>query len=134
MSMDVRNPYFPNVATTWSRGQRFQEAIQVNGVQVGDSPAALNPSLTSGTVYQNTTNNYQTLYIPLTYSPTSTVSATCAIALGSSSTPPTIFTNVEPAGLTTGRVETVTLRIPPQWYYSVSLANALLGTVIGVQE
>ena len=103
-------------------------------IQIGVVPSSFSPSVTSGTVYQNTTNSYQTLYIPITYNPTSTASATAAVALGSSSSPSTIFTNSEPAGVTTGRVDSITLRVPPQFYYSVTVTNATIGTVNGTQE
>lgn len=103
-------------------------------VKLGGQPVASNPAVASGTVYQNTTNAYQTLYLPITYNPTSTAAATAAVALGTSSTPAVAFTNSEPAGLTTGRVDTITLRVPPQWYWSVTLANATVGTVTQTQE
>ena len=103
-------------------------------VALGAQPQAISGTMASGTVYQNTSNSYQTLYIPITYNPTSTASATAAVALGSSSSPSTIFTNSEPAGVTTGRVDTITLRVPPQFYYSVTVTNATIGTVNGTQE
>lgn len=103
-------------------------------VKLGGQPAASNPAVASGTVYQNTTNAYQTLYLPITYNPTSTAAATAAVALGTSSTPAVTFTNSEPAGLTTGRVDTITLRVPPQWYWSLTLTNATVGTVTQTQE
>ena len=104
------------------------------GVNLGYTPASSNPTITSGTVYQNTTSRYVFLYIPVTYSPTTTAAATAAFALGASSTPATIFTNSEPAGVTTGRVDTLTLSIPPGWYYSVTVTNATIGTPTEVQQ
>ena len=36
----------------------------VNGIVVGQTPSASNPTIASGTVYQNTTYSYQTIDIP----------------------------------------------------------------------
>ena len=103
-------------------------------VQLGAKPVASTPTIASGTVYQNTSSSYQTLYIPITYSPTSTAAATAAVALGTADPPAAAFTNSEPAGVAVGRVDTITLRVPPQWYYSVTVTNATIGTVTQIQE
>ena len=63
----------------------------VNGIVVGQTPSASNPTITSGTVYQNTTNSYQTIDIPC-YASTAGTAGTVAVAYGSSSTPSTIYT------------------------------------------
>lgn len=95
------------------------------------APAASNPSIVSGTVYQNNTAGFITIYVPITYSPTSGAAATCAVALGSISTPSVIYTNSKPAGITAldGDVEIQSLYVPPNWYYSFTVTNATIGTV-----
>ncbi len=105
-----------------------------SGLTVGSLPAESAPAIASATVYQNTSASYQTLYIPITYSPTSTAAATAAVALGTADPPAAAFTNSEPAGVAVGRVDTITLRVPPQWYYSITVTNASIGTVTQIQE
>ena len=104
------------------------------GIEVGLTPVASSPTIASGTIYQNTSASYQTLMIPITYNPTSTAAATCAVALGTSATPATFATETEPATLTAGRVRTFALRVPPQWYYSFTVTDATLGTPFLIQE
>ena len=102
-------------------------------VQMGGQPTAISPTVASGTVYQNTTNSYQTLVIPV-YASTAGTAGSAAIALGISSTPAAWGTQYV-SGSTSSSVPTlITLRIPPQWYYSVTVSGATIGTVNGVQE
>ena len=102
-------------------------------VQMGGQPTAISPTVASGTVYQNTTNSYQTLVIPV-YASTAGTAGSAAIALGTSSTPAAWGTQYV-SGSTSSSVPTlITLRIPPQWYYSVTVSGATIGTVNGVQE
>ena len=84
--------------------------------------------LVSGTVYQNTGNLPVTIVQPVTYSPTSTAAATLAVALGNTSTPPTIDTESIPATAVAGTVRDFVLTVPPGWYYSFTATNATLGT------
>lgn len=99
---------------------------------IGGATATLPASpLVSGTVYQNTGTQPLLIVQPVTYSPTSTAAATCAVALGSTSTPGTVDTESEPAGLTAGTVRAFTLTVPPGWYYSFTTTNATLGTAVG---
>ena len=99
---------------------------------IGGATATMPASpLVSGTVYQNTGTLPLLIVQPVTYSPTGTVAATCAVALGATSTPPTIGTESEPAALTPGTVRNFTLVVPPGWYYSFTTTNATLGTASG---
>lgn len=119
---------------TGSTAQPWVMGANAANVTVGATPASSTPTIASGTVYQNTTGRYLYLYIPVTYNPTASAAATAAFALGASSTPATIFTNSEPAGIAVGRVDTLTLSIPPGWYYSLTVANATIGTPTEVQQ
>lgn len=96
------------------------------------TPAITNPPV-SGTVYQNTTGGPLYIWVPITYNPTAGAAATAAFAFGASSTPLTQFTESEAAGITSGNVKSTFLFIPNNWYYSVTVANAVIGTcaVIG---
>ncbi len=87
--------------------------------------------LVSGTVYQNTGNLSLTIVQPVTYSPTSTAAATLAVALGNTSTPPTIDTESIPATAVAGTVRAFVLTVPPGWYYIFTATNATLGTALG---
>ncbi len=87
----------------------------------------------SGTVYQNTSGQPQTIIVPVTYSPTSTEAATMTPALGSSSPPGNLPSESEPASLAVGRVRSYSLRVPSGWYYSFTTVNATLGTAQIIQ-
>lgn len=91
-------------------------------------------TLVSGTIYQNGHGLPLTIYMPITYNPTAGSAATCAVALGTSSTPSAIFTNSFPAGITAldGAVNTITLRVPPNWYYSFTVSNATINAAQSV--
>ena len=105
------------------------------GALVGFSsnPTAISPTVASGTVYQNTTNSYQTLTLPF-YASTAGTAGSVTINMGTSSTPGT-WTTVYVSGSTTSTACTnYTLRVPPQWYYEVVVTGATIGTVNGVQE
>ena len=98
---------------------------------IGGATATLPASpLVSGMVYQNTGTQPLTIVQPVTYSPTRSAAASCAVALGSSSTPSTIDTERQPAGAVAGSVRAFTLIVPPGWCYSFTTKNATLGTAV----
>ena len=179
--MDIRNPYFPAIANTWSQpqtqgahyyyysnlanyenlqsgasvtwefggigqfsisGTRSSANIQVinyNGsknqpVSLGVVPVASNPTIASGTIYQNTTASYQRLIVPV-YASTAGTAGTAAVALGTSSTPGTIATEYI-SGSTSSTAQKVLescATIPPGWYYSITLSGASFGTITQIQ-
>ena len=179
--MDIRNPYFPAIANTWSQpqtqgsyfhyyahqgnytnlpnnssvtwqfggfGQFFiggsttSANIQVlnydgsknNPISLGIVPTASNPTIASGTVYQNTTASYQRLIVPV-YASTAGTAGTAAVALGTSSTPGTIATEYI-SGSTSSTAQKVLescATIPPGWYYSITLTGASFGTITQIQ-
>ena len=83
--------------------------------------------LISGTVYQNTLGTSITLYQPA-YATTSGTAGSVAVALGSSSSPSTLYTDLIDAGATSGSPRTLILRVPPGWYYSFTASGATLAT------
>lgn len=91
-------------------------------------------TLVSGTIYQNSHGLPLTIYMPITYNPAAGAASTCAVDLGPSSTPSTIFTNSFPSGITAldGAVNTITLRVPPSWYYSFTVSNATINAAQAV--
>ncbi len=103
------------------------------GYQLGVSAVASAPTLVSGTIYQNTTASYQTLYVPA-YASTSGTAGTVALALGTSSTPSTIATEYVSGSTSSSAAVVMTVRIPPQWYYSLTTSGATLGTITQIQE
>lgn len=104
-----------------------------NNILVGSLPSTLTPTIDSGTVYQNTTASYQTLTLPF-YASTAGTDGTATIDLGTSSTPGT-WTTVYVSGSTTSTSCTnYLLRVPPQWYYKITVSGTTIGTVNGVQE
>lgn len=114
---------------TW----QFAAAGKVNGITVGTTPSSANPAITSGTVYQNTSTSYQTLYIPV-YASTAGTAGTAAFALGTTDTPSTIFTQYVSGDTSSTSQEVMTVCIPPQWYYAVTVTGATIGTVTQLQE
>ena len=130
----------PNQATNDNMWQ-----LQPNGImliydsagnpwlQIGDTPTASNPTIASGTIYQNTTASYQTIDIPC-YASTAGTAGTVAVAYGSSSTPSTIYTQYVSGSTSSTAQAVIHLRVPPQWYYELTATGVTLGTATMVQE
>lgn len=104
-----------------------------NTISLGVVPSASNPTIASGTVYQNTTNSYQTIDIPC-YASTAGTAGTVAVAYGSSSTPSTIYTQYVSGSTSSTAQAVIHLRVPPQWYYELTATGVTLGTPTMVQE
>lgn len=128
-------------ANTWTGAQTWTSAqCAFSGVHLGTyfygNIAALNTAITvtSGQVYQNVNAAYRVYRIPVTFNPTSSLAATCAVALGSSSSPATIDTTTIPANGLAGTVLVIELRVPPVWYFSLTATNATIGAAVYVQE
>ena len=102
-------------------------------VELGAQPKAISPTVASGTVYQNTTNSYQTLTLPF-YASTAGTAGTVTINMGTSSTPGAWTTVYVSGGTSSTATTNFVLRVPPQWYYEVVVSGATIGTVNGVQE
>ena len=96
-------------------------------------PLISNPTIASATVYQNTTNSYQTIDIPC-YATTAGTAGTVAVAYGTSSTPSTIYTQYVSGSTSSTAQSVVHLRVPPQWYYEVTTTGVTLGTPTMIQE
>ena len=96
-------------------------------------PTLTTPTIASGTVYQNATNTYQTLRIAA-YAATAGTAGSVAVALGTSSTPSTIETDYVSGGSSSTVTVPIVLRVPPQWYYSLTVTGATIGTVTQIQE
>ena len=103
------------------------------GYQLGVSAVASNPTIASGTIYQNTTASYQTIDIPC-YASTAGTAGTVAVAYGTSSTPSTIYTKYVSGSTSSTAQAVIHLRIPPQWYYEVTVSGVTLGTPSMIQE
>ena len=79
----------------------------------------------SGAVYQNTSGVVMTIYQPV-YATTSGTAGSVAVALGSSDTPSTLFTDYVPGDTSSTVPKVEQLRVPPGWYYSFTVTNATL--------
>ena len=93
----------------------------------GQAPSLSSGSITSGTIYQNNSGNWQTFFVPA-YASTSGTAGSVAVALGSTSSPSTLYTDLIDAGATSGSPRTLILRVPPGWYYSFTATGATLAT------
>ena len=131
--MLIKNPFFPAISNVWGQTQQFNSTIKANGIALGTTPVASAPTIASGTVYRNTSTSYQTLDIPV-YASTSGTAGTVAVAYGTSSSPSTVYTQEVSGSTSSGAVGVVHLRVPPQWYYSLTATGATIGTVTMVQE
>lgn len=103
--------------------------LQLSGKlsQIGGNTLITTP--VSGTVYQNTTGFSIFITLPVTMNPTSGAAAAVAVAIGSTNTPSTVFTESLPAGVALdGTVRNLTIPVPYNWYYSVTVTNATIGT------
>lgn len=81
--------------------------------------------LASGTVYQNMSGVAITIYQPA-YATTPGTAGSVAVALGSTDTPSTLYTDLIDAGTTSSVPRTLTLRVPPGWWYSFTVTGATL--------
>ena len=97
------------------------------------TPSSSTPTITNGTIYQNTTFSYQTIDIPC-YASTAGTAGTVAVAYGSSSTPSTIYTQYVSGSTSSTAQAVIHLRVPPQWYYELTATGVTLGTPTMVQE
>lgn len=136
---------YANYATMGNAKVQIQNASALNsGQNIIDWDGFISPSgvlgasitPASGTVYQNTAEspspwNGNTVYIPATYllafENTGTLTGTIQLALGST-TPPADF---GPA-FTVGADQTIVvpLRVPPQWYWSVTQSGTLAPEIL----
>lgn len=89
--------------------------------------------LVSGSVYQNRYGVPITIYQPA-YATTSGTAGTVAVALGPTSTPPTIFTKQIPGTTSSTAPDMVEVRVPPGWYYSMTATSATLATAVFIGE
>ena len=106
---------------------------KINPISLGVVPSASNPTIASGTIYQNTTYSYQTIDIPC-YASTAGTAGTVAVAYGASSTPSTIYTQYVSGSTSSTAQAVIHLRVPPQWYYELTATGVTLGTPTMVQE
>ena len=77
----------------------------------------------SGTVYQNTTGGPINIIIPIT---ATAIGGSAQLALGSTNTPGA-WGGAEQIGVS-AELHNVSLRVPNNWYWSVTVANATIGT------
>ena len=132
LSNDTQGTVFnTNIKTAGLPGMGFQ--VQGGAVIGLGLPTLTTPTIASGTVYQNATNTYQTLRIAA-YAATAGTAGSVAVALGTSSTPSTIETDYVSGGSSSTVTVPIVLRVPPQWYYSLTVTSATIGTVTQIQE
>ena len=106
---------------------------KINPISLGVIASASNPTIVSGTVYQNASASYQTIDIPC-YATTAGTAGTVAVAYGSSGTPSTIYTQYVSGSTSSTAQSIIHLRVPSQWYYEVTATGVTLGTPTMIQE
>jgi hypothetical protein len=87
----------------------------------------------SATVYQNTTAAPLTIYIPC-YATTGGTAGSVAVALGTSASPSTIFTEYVTGSTTSSLTDTIVLVVPPGQYFSVTQSGVTFGTTTYSQQ
>jgi len=83
---------------------------------------------TSGSATTNSTSGSIIVYLPVTYSPTSTAAATVTVAIAVGATSTTIGTWSQPAGAVSGVEETLSFIVPATGTWTATATNASLGT------
>jgi hypothetical protein len=90
----------------------------------------VNPPV-SGTVYTNGNNYDIEIYLPVTYSPTSTSASTLVPAVGAGSPPAALPTVSVPAGTALDGVTlTYRVRVPAGWNFQFTVTNGTIGTAV----
>ena len=133
---DGGTPGWVSYAPTVFRNITSVGNTTINGIAVGVTPSVAtlgtNPPV-SGTAYQWAGPGTLQLACPITYSPTSTATASSTLDIGSTSTPSSaVDTESEPAAITAGMVHTSHAEVPAGWYYELTATNATIGTCVGV--
>ena len=130
-----------NIPWVTSYGGTGTHQFKVNGefvnlidnITVAALPVQSAPTIVSGTVYQNTSSGYQTIDIPC-YASTAGTAGTVAVAYGASSTPSIIYTQYVSGSTSSTAQAVIHLRIPPHWYYELTVTGVTLGTATMIQE
>lgn len=112
----------------FATGARLAELCQLNRADIQCPFGTITPPVTplaSGTVYQNMSGVAITIYQPA-YATTSGTAGSVAAALGSTDTPSTLYTDLIDGSTTSSIPRTLTLRVPPGWYYAFTTSGATL--------
>ena len=105
----------------------------IGNIALGVLPVQSAPTIASGTIYQNTTNSYQTIDIPC-YASTAGTAGTVAVAYGTSSAPSTNYTQYVSGSTSATAQAIIHLLVPPRWYYEITATGVTLGTATQIQE
>lgn len=97
-------------------------------ISVGELPAATNPTITSGTVYQPSTSRYANI-LAYVYASVSGTAGTVTVALGASSTPSAQPATYVPGATSSTACTPIRVRVPPGYYYSVTLSGVTIQAV-----
>jgi hypothetical protein len=119
----------PIVTESVAATQEILNNLGFNPIGFVTPPAS---PLTSGTVYQNTSTTYITIYQPA-YATASGTAGTVTVALGATDTPSTLYTKQIPGTTSSTAPDVCTVRVPPSWYYSFTASGATLtaATILG---
>ena len=118
--------------TAYQKGNGYAINCAPNLVYIYDTYGALYGKITppasplvSGTVYRNTSPVPIVIYQPA-YASTSGTAGSVAVALGSGSSPSTLFTQYVDGSTTSSLPNVIQLRVNPGWYYSFTTSGATL--------
>ena len=108
-----------------------------NGKIVHSVPS-LSPNITanppaSATAYQNTNPYDIIIYLPA-YATASGTAGSVAVAIGSSSTPSTTFTQFVSGSTSSSSPDTIQIKVPAGWYYEVTTTGVTLATATVVAD
>lgn len=112
----------PTVNGAWS--VEFSGSTVPETVWPGSQTPWASPFV-SGTVYQNAYGFPVTIYLPV-YATTSGTAGTVAVALGSGSSPSTIFTKYVNGSTATGETDIVVVRVPTGYYVSFTTSGVTM--------
>ena len=110
----------------------------INPLPLGTAGTALSPSIStnppvSATAYQNTNPYDIRIYLPA-YATTSGTAGSVAVAIGSSSTPSTTFTQFVSGSTSSSSPDTLQIKVPAGWYYEVTTTSVTLATATVVAD
>ena len=112
-----------------------KDMSRFNITHMGRSPT---PSLSSNppasaTAYQNTNPYDIIIYLPA-YATASGTAGSVAVAIGSSSSPSTTFTQFVSGSTSSSSPDTIQIKVPAGWYYEVTTTGVTLATATVVAD
>lgn len=99
----------------------------------GTYPKVNTLTIASATLYQNDYFGHKDIYVPITFNPTGTNSASVTVSMGVTTNSNNVIQENIPAGYPAGDTRVIRFRVPTNWYYQVNVTNATIGSASYIQ-